>query len=149
MAKNEPSPESLPAAKPQFMPGIPVKVAAIMAVGGGMLVGATCGWAGLLVGPVFFGIIGGIVGRVLTNRIALWSGFVITMIKATTGGGYVGLLLGIITGAITAGWDMVSNNHSIPSEFECFLTLFVIPIGTVAGMITGAMLWLDSSKQDC
>jgi hypothetical protein len=149
MAQNEVSLDSPPAANRRAAPGTAAKVAAIMAIGGGVLGGGTCGWEGVLVVAVICGVIGGIVGRVLATRISLWSGFIITMIKATLGGCCVGMLICLTTILIMAGLSLVSINLlGIPSE-GVFVVVFEIPIAAAAGLVTGAVLWWDSGKKDC
>jgi len=150
MEQNKHFADILPKSKPPALLGIPAKVAAIMAVSGGMLVGVTCGWRAIPIAVVIWGIIGGCVGCFVKNTLHLWNGFVPTILKAAMGGIYVGFLLCIITVGIMDGWGRLCPTNNVATrETVCIISLFCIPIGAVAGVATGLILWLDSGKQDC
>jgi hypothetical protein len=118
-----------------------------MAVAGGIVGGLTGGWLGLAVAAPFWGILGGITGRFLTKTLDLWSGFVATMTKAFFGGGCVGCLFSIAIVALLSGLEK-SSGKLISADVGIVLLILGPPLGAIAGLVAGVILWLDSGRSD-
>lgn len=148
---NQPADPAASRHRPQDRKGQPltVKVAVVMAFLG-LLVGRDGG--GRVSWAAFAGLVGAACGLLLRKRITFWRGLRAGAVEGAMGGALIGFLCGALLPLDAIGSTCFADALLViwfgvhPTVLAALIGSIV---GMVAGLVTSAVLWIDTAKRDC